>query len=246
MFLKLCFPLPWLLHVVYCVSLVLLKENVLLSSKVSRLSMVLIYLLDPKLTRPQELIFLFLFTQSQWFLSVPWGNRICCPFPGSLDVLYSRGEGSSWSPVPFLSQQQSSPPDLPYWVRLSPASHYVSSLIHENLMEVHEEKPQSGYEQPYVHSSQWFWTLFWLLLTEVNAFRSSLKFGGVNSSYLPIEHSMSLPLILCNKLASACKPFPLGRGEVVLWFQVMLSPCDLSSLCFRKVKIFCCLYDFSY
>lgn len=35
-----------------------------------------------------EFIFLLLYTHSCWFLPVPWGNGICCPFPHNLEIVY--------------------------------------------------------------------------------------------------------------------------------------------------------------
>lgn len=81
--LKLCCTLPCVLHVVdrQChVSLVPLKENVLLSSKGRRPPILLIDLLPPEPAPPPEvgLTFLFLFTQPQWFST--W-QQILFPLP---------------------------------------------------------------------------------------------------------------------------------------------------------------------
>lgn len=49
-----------------------------------------VYLMDPEPAPPTELgfIFLLLYTQSRWSLPVPWDNRIGCPFPHSLEIVY--------------------------------------------------------------------------------------------------------------------------------------------------------------
>lgn len=49
------------------------------------------------------IIFPLLFSQSQWFLPVPWGIQSLLLLPDSLEILNSRQEGFRWSSVPFLS-----------------------------------------------------------------------------------------------------------------------------------------------
>lgn len=91
--LKWCFPLPCHLPVAdkRChVSLASLKEIFLLCSKDRRPPLTVVYLLDPEPAPHTQLEFisLLLYTQSGWFLPVPWGNRICCPFPHNLEIVY--------------------------------------------------------------------------------------------------------------------------------------------------------------
>ena len=104
------------------------------------------------------IIFPLLFSQSQWFLPVPWGIRACCSFQTAwrfwiVDKKDLDGALclSSHSGNLFLQIYPTRRGSLMLLIMFP-------IVLSEDVMEVHEKESQSGYKFPHVCNAWWFYT----------------------------------------------------------------------------------------